>query len=209
MDTNLTELFSLFLTAGGLGFVNYFLLSRLDKINISKHNKEDKPLFLILFSLVNYALYLVSVYLIEDLLKVNNRYLSMFFSIILTLVVTIILTFTLFSYLSSAIQNKINVKRGKVKKSSYDSLTVKQKIFNYSNSRIIYIYDLNNNLIDCGFSSWFSSIEDDDFELSIYPFNKKNTLLTYQDVMDHINKNNKESDLYINIDKNIKIIVIH
>ena len=209
MDTNLAELFSIFLTAGGLGFINYFILSRFDKININKHNKEDKPFFLVFFSLVNYALYLFSLYIIEDLLKVNNQYLSTFFSIILTLVVTITLTFTLFSYLSSAIQNKINEKRGEVGMSRYDSLSVKQRIFNYPNSRIIYIYDLNNNLIDCGFSSWFSSVEDDDFELSIYPFNKENTLLTYQDVMGHINKNNKESDLYINIDKNIKIIVIH
>ena len=208
-DNNLTELFTMFLTVGGLGFVNYFILSRLDKINVNKHNKEDKPLFLIFFSLMNYVFYLIILYMVDSYLPINNEYLILATSIALTLIVTVLTTFIVYSPLSSKMQKAVNKARGNSGMSSYDSLTVKKRVFNFSGSRMIFIYDLNNNLIDCGHSGWLSELEDDDFELSLYPFTEKSTILEYDDVIDYINKNGKASEVYINIDKNVKIIVIY
>lgn len=210
LDNNLLEIFSIFLTVGGLGFVNYFILSRMDRININKHNKEDKPLFLILFSLLNYTIYLASLYVVvEGPLKISNAYLSTLISILLTLIITVFLSFTLFSWLSSEIKEKINKNRKGSGISHYDSLTVKQRVFNFSASRMIYIYNLSNQLIDCGYSGWFSSLEDDDFELSLIPFDGKSTVSEYQEVLDYINRNKLESDVYLNFDKNVKIVVIY
>ena len=209
LDNNLLELFSMFLTVGGLGFINYFILARMDRININKHNKEDKPLFLILFSLLNYAIYLASLYIVEGPLKISNTYLSTLISILLTLIITVILSFTLFSYLSSKVKDKINKNRQESGISHYDSLTVKQRVFNFSTSRMIYIYDLNNQFIDCGYSGWFSSIEDDDFEISLIPFDGKSTVSEYEEILEYINRNELESDVYLNFDKNVKIVVIY
>lgn len=208
-DNNLLEIFTIFITLGGLGFINYFVLARLDKISINKHNKDDKLFFLMFFSLVNYIIYLFVLFSIEKFTNVDNEYMILAISILTTLFITVVSTFTIFSFLSTAIEQLLNKMRVKSGKSSYDSLTVKQRVFNYSESKMIFVYDLKNNLIECGFSGYFSAMEDDDFELSIYPFIEKPLFTEYEEVMSYINDNEKESDIYMNVSKNVKIILIH
>ena len=92
MDT-LTSLINQLVTSGGIGFINLFLLIRLDYINFSKENKEDKYLYLLFFSIVNYSIYL----LIVEISKYFSLPIELHIpvAIFLVLILSIIFTFIL------------------------------------------------------------------------------------------------------------------
>ena len=52
-----TKMIDLFVLSGGIGFINYFILTKKGTLNIKKDNKEDKTLFILFFSVVNMAIY--------------------------------------------------------------------------------------------------------------------------------------------------------
>lgn len=113
MDT-LTSLINQLVTSGGIGFINLFLLIRLDYINFSKENKEDKYLYLLFFSIVNYSIYL----LIVEISKYFSLPIELHIpvAIFLVLILSIIFTFILWIPLIKilfkklmTIEEKINV----------------------------------------------------------------------------------------------------
>lgn len=206
MDT-LTFLVNSLIAAGGIGFINIFILLRLDRINFTKDNKEDKTLFLIFFSIINYSLYLLFIELLSHLL--NNRILLISLCILLTLIASIILSVFIWLPISKMIISKINQTRKKEQLSSYDSRSIKKMAFSFTTNKPIYIFDFDNRLIFSGMSGWFSDLDGADLEFLMTPFNEKSELDCYEKLIDFIQSEEVDSDIYVNADKKLKIIIIN
>ena len=73
----------------------------------------------------------------------------------------------------------------------------------------IFIFDFDNKLIFSGISGWFSDIDEADFEFILYPFNESTELDNYDTLIKYISTENIDADVYINIDKKIKVIIIN
>ena len=206
MDT-LTSLINQLITSGGIGFINLFLLIRLDYINFSKENKEDKYLYLLFFSIVNYSIYL----LIVEVSKYFSLPIAFHIpiAILFVLILSIIFTFILWIPLIKILFKKVNDYRGKDKRSSYDSRSIKKIAFSFKENKAIFIFDFDNKLIFSGISGWFSDIDEADFEFILYPFNESTELDNYDTLIKYVSTENIDADVYINIDKKIKVIIIN
>ena len=206
MDT-LTSLTNQLITSGGIGFINLFLLIRLDYINFSKENKEDKYLYLLFFSIVNYAIYLLIVEISKYFSLPVELHIPL--AIVFVLILSIILTFILWITLIKLLFKKVNGYRGKEKRSSYDSRSIKKIAFSFKENKAIFIFDFDNKLIFSGLSGWFSDIDEADFEFILYPFNEKTKLDNYDTLVEYISTEQVDADVYINIDKKIKVIIVN
>lgn len=200
-------LFNSLIAAGGIGFVNLFILLRLDKINLTKDNKEDRTLFLMFFSIINYGIFLLTINILE-MFSIGGT-LCIGLGIIFTLIISVLLSFFAWIPMSKFIIAKINSERRKEQLSSYDSRSIKKITFSFNENKPIYIFDFDNNLIFSGMSGWFSDLDGADLEFLLYPFNQESELNEYNKLIDYISSKNVDSDVYVNIDKKIKIIIIN
>lgn len=194
------------ITAGALGFVNYSILSRLDTINLTKEMKEDKKAYMMLFGAMNYFLFTFIQYLLAKIFTINAM--SDIFAFFITLILTVICTYKIGDKIGMIVNKAINDKRQKSGKSLYDSNSVKNLAFNLEKSCPMYVYDFDNKLIWTGYSGWFSTDEELDFEFTSVPFNAKPEMLEYEDVLEYIQSIDVESRIYINTNKRVKIILL-
>ena len=81
--------------------------------------------------------------------------------------------------------------------------------FSFKENKAIFIFDFDNKLIFSGISGWFSDIDEADFEFILYPFNESTELDNYDTLIKYISTENIDADVYINIDKKIKVIIIN
>lgn len=202
----LNNLINSLITAGGLGFINLLILMRIDKINFSSNNKEDKAICLIFFSIVNYGLFLLMLEIFKFLSI--NKSIQIPLSIISVIIISILLTFFVIPPLSNLFSKSINNQRKKEQLSIYDSRPIKKIAFNFKINKAIYIFDFENNLISSGMSGYFSNSDDIDFEIILSPFNEVSELNDYNKLISYISSPDVESDIYLNIDKKIKIIIL-
>lgn len=194
-QTILTNLITSFVLGGGLGYINYFILQNLCVINLNEKNKEEKTFTLILFSIINIILY-------QTLEMCINNYV---FSIAITFVLSMVLSFTIFKWIMDIIYKIINEKRTKDNLGKVSNKSVRTHIFNKNITLFVYIYDLQNNLLSYGCMGWQDE-DSDDFEFEVIPFPELDKM-TFDDAVNKANKNDDMS-IYINVDKNIKIVVI-
>lgn len=195
------------IAAGGIGFINLFILLRLDKLNFTKDNKEDKSLFLLFFSIINYGIFLLVQSMLESL-PVNGVF-RIILALIITLAVSIILSFFVWIPVSKLIVRNINFGRKKEQLSSYDSRSIKKIAFSFDENKPIFIFDFDNKLIFSGMSGWFSDLDGADFEFLIYPFNQESELNDYQKLVNYISSEDIDSEVYINVNRKIKIIILN
>lgn len=195
MQTELINLIISFILGWGLSYINYFILYNLCVINLNEKNKEEKIFNLILFSIINIIFYQILEMYIDNYI----------FSIAITFIVSMISSFTLFKYCIQKIYNLLNIKRLKENLGEISNKTVRNHIFNINKTLFIYIYDLQNNLLSYGCMGWQDE-NSDDFEFEVIPFPGIDKL-SFDEA---INKSNIYDDMsvYINIDKNLKIVVI-
>jgi len=58
-------------------------------------------------------------------------------------------------------------------------------------------------------SGWFSDLDGADLEFLMTPFNEKSELDCYEKLIDFIQSEEVDSDIYVNADKKLKIIIIN
>lgn len=206
MET-LNNLINQLITSGGIGFINLFLLIRLDYINFSKDNKEDKYFYLLFFSIINYGIYLLMLE-ISKFFSIPSQF-HIPLAIISVLILSVIFTFLIWIPLIKILFKKVNDYRGKEKRSSYDSRSIKKIAFSFKENKAIFIFDFENKHIYSGISGWFSDIDEADFEMILYPFNERTSLEDYDELIKYISTENVDADVYVNVDKKIKIITIN
>lgn len=189
-------------TLGGFGYLNFLIYSRIDNPDFG--SESDKKFMILLYSSMNYVIYLI-VSSIFRYLKFNNLF---FIEIILTILISVIVTllFPIFSRKSLLFTNYI---RGKFDLPKLKNEKVADAFFEKSSSFPMYIFSIpENTLINKGYRGDKSGINDD-FSVINYSFygnepfcriDKENELL------DYLEEKKIDVDIYINFDKKIKII---
>ncbi len=198
MEDLLKQMILAFVTAGGCGYVNYYILDNLNKINISENDSNDKIFVLGLFSLIN----LLVCFLFTDVFKWN-----LVASVASTLVLTIILSFTLFPWVIGKYTNYINkARKDSFGNGEFNSKSVKTILFDRNEVLFVYVFDLRSDkLLIHGCMGWENQ-KSKNYEFSIYPFPGLEKL-TFDEAMNKC-ETNDDVEAYVNVDKQIKIVII-
>ena len=204
----LTELFLIIYLSGSFGFINYKILKDANLIEISEHNKEDKTMYLILFSATNLCLF----YIIHDLLintKINiSQELLFIISMIFSIIISVFITLKLFNFLSKSINNKINKFREKNNLSGLTLGNMRTIAFDRKDWTALFIYSLDTDkLLDFGYIHCFNDTIHEDLEFILEPF--ETNLTDPQEMQKFKIKNSDNIRTYINTDKNVKIIILY
>lgn len=201
----LFELLIAFLLAGGFGYINYFILHKIGVINVSNDNKEEKSFSLILFSIINLAMFILLKGILDN---INiDSWIIVFISLIVTLGVTISASFTLFKWIVSIIYIVINNNRKKLQLGEIDNRSVRTLIFDKNKVLFAYMYSLESGeLLSYGYIGWQHDKKAEDFEIEIVPTDLLKEL-NYGDAIE-MAKKNVDASIYINVDKKIKMVVI-
>ncbi|QRN49979.1 hypothetical protein [Macrococcoides bohemicum] len=210
LTINNIDIFSIFISAGGLGFLTYNILAKTGKIYIRNNDQKDKYITLIFLSMLNYILFLTVTLLVDYLnyfdIKSNTKIL---FSIFITLLLSIILPMVIPIKWFDKFNELLNVQRNNMGYANNYSETTRERFFNINHSKSIFIFDLQNNFIESG--SYYNVNESykDDFEIAIVPFDSETNLNNYNNLMSYIYENSHVSaKTLINFDKQLKFIMI-
>lgn len=188
--------------SGGLGYINYFILDRMGEINVIPDDKEEKNFFLMLFSLINLIIYFL----------INKIILNIYLSISITIILTILLLTPLYKKMSRLIYSLINYCRKKSNLGELSNKNIRQHLFDKNEVLFIYVYDLHSNdPIACGCMGWNEWDEKDFKEFELVPFSGEEKLeqISFKKAFSMAeDEKNKGASVYINLDKNIKIVII-
>ena len=198
MEDLLKQMILAFITAGGCGYINYFILGNLNAININENDSEGKVFALGLFSLFSLSL----CFLLTDVLKW-----SIALSIATTFALTLLLSFTLFPLVINKYIDYISEKRkGSFGCGTFNPKSVKTILFDRNEVLFVYVYDLKSSeLLIHGCMGWENQ-KSKNYEFSIYPFPGLEKL-TFDEAMNKC-ENNDNVEAYVNVDKQIKIVII-
>lgn len=208
LTVNNIDLFSLFISAGGLGFLTYNILAKTGKIYIRSNDQKDKYITLIFLSMLNYIVFL-TVSLLVDYLNDAESNTRILYSIIITLLVSVILPMYMPIKWFDKFNEMLNKQRNNMGYANNYSETTRERFFNVNQSKSIFIFDLENNFIESGSYYNVNECYKDDFEIAIVPFDRVTTLNNYDNLMAYIQDNsNVNAQTLINFDKQLKFIMI-
>lgn len=189
------------------GLFSYWVLTQLDIVFYNNDQKSEKITLLSSLSLLNVFV----VYILLSLLGVSLASTSLFElikSFIVSVIVVLVLSIYVYPVVFKKIQKHIieKVATGNSIKSNYKVLPriLHERPIdkNYTQA---YIFDFKNNLILEGCIGKFSY---NNPELSLE--NEIDSTTTYKQAIDVYNKtNNLNRDIYIDLERQIKIILIH
>lgn len=186
-----------FILAGGLGYINYFILDNLGVIQGETGNTEEKRFALIFFTIIDI--------LIFQFIK-NNIFSNYVIVIFISLLVTLLFSFTVYKWMIELMYKVINFIRQKNNLGMTSNKNTKSNIFNKNRVLFAYVFDLNSDKLIChGCMGWMELLNEH-LEFEIIPFAGLEPL-SFEEAMKKVEKNDDMS-VYINVDKNIKIVVI-
>ena len=206
----ITQLIASIAAAGGLGFINYYVITQMDILTLKGNNELlIKPLLLCL-SVIDYCIYLlISTSLIFFDKKILNNFISDDYLIALSLILTMILSFIFSIYFANPIFTKINAcinkRRIKNKKAIINNVTCWNKLVDGTGDLYCYVYNFDNQLIANGILNNYSNNIDNQFDFTLFPFDQNVTISEIQQLIREDQYIIKE---YINLDKKIMIYTI-
>jgi hypothetical protein len=166
MAEDIYKIFNVLLTsfigAGGLGFINFIILEKLEIIRQDKEQKDEKLLFVLFFSIVNYALFLLIFSFPDGNMFISEFIKQLSLGIILTLAISIVLSFTVYPLLAKILKLAINFFRKVIlNKPSADNQTPKERLLSKGDvSTFVYIFDFDKNRIAEGYlDGWLNDTE--------------------------------------------------
>lgn len=185
-----------FILSGGLGYINYTILSILGSINVTKKNTEERKVYLIFFSILNVLVF----YLLN---RCFNDYLVSF---ILTIIITIIFSFTLYEFMFKCLFKLLNYCRKNKGLGEIENREIENIIFDKNRVLFAYVYDLRTHELLCYGCLGFYNINNGELNFEIIPFPNLDKY-TFDEAMMACNRN-EGSKIYVNTSKNLKIIII-
>lgn len=87
---NITSLLSSLIVSGCLGYLNYSILEKLGTISFHKNSQDEKRMLLLMFSALNYGMYLAVASFVKG--AEEGNYNAIAFSILIVIVLDILLT---------------------------------------------------------------------------------------------------------------------
>ena len=220
MDTTFSQLITTFIMTGGIGFINFFLLSKMDKISINKNEKEDKALIILFFTIVNYTIYLIiKSFVIKEVSHLSVTLIEGI-SIGLTLFVTLICSLTVFPLLISLTEIFIDFTRKNVQhKSVKHSFSPKSMAFDINKAQEIFVFTLEytdgkRNYVTNGYMSTWSDSEEYKNQFTVTPSQDEGIYNDYteNEVISQMNgyqKDGKKTLIYIDNDQKLIFYIVY
>lgn len=151
-----------FVSAGGLGFINFIVLEKLGIVRQNNEQKDEKILYVLFFSIVNYALFLLVFSFPEKNIAMEDFIKQISIEVLITLLLSIILSFSVYPLLAKILRALINFfRRIILKKPIIDNQTPKERLLSKGDvSTFVYIFDFDKNRIAEGYlDGWINDTE--------------------------------------------------
>lgn len=209
MYNNFFLLLSAFFTAGSLGFINYFILEKLNILIFQKSNENDKKHFLLFFSLLNYAIYLLIYLLLKKITNLGELS-NISVSIFLTLSLTILLSLFIFPYVAEKFSDLLNSFRKNSNLSELEHNSPRDLMFDNKKMQSVFIFDFDKNLISSGYLEYRSD-QSDYYEIILIPFDGKPRLDDYDKVEEYFQSDNGQENnprILLDFEKKIQYFII-
>ncbi|MDE1550022.1 hypothetical protein [Jeotgalibaca caeni] len=210
MDNNFTLLLTAFLTAGSLGFINSFILEKLGVLVFRNGNEQDRNHFLLFFSLFNYVIYLFIYIFVDNICVGLEKLLIIAFSVALTLLITVLLSIFVFPFIAEQFSKLLNHIRECNQLSKVEHRSPRDIAFEDSNSKSVFIFDFNKELISSGYLEYYSH-NSDYYEVILIPFDVKPELDSYDKVKEYSeskkDEENVEIKFLLDFEKNLQYFI--
>lgn len=185
-----------FILSGGLGYINYIILSLLGTINVTKKNTEERKVYLIFFSILNILIFYV----------LNRHFNDYLISFIFTIIITIVFSFTLYEFMFKWLFKLLNYCRKNKELGEIQNREIENILFDKNRVLFAYVYDLRTHELLCYGCLGYYNINDKELNFEIIPFPDLDEY-KFDEAMNACNRNNGSS-IYVNTSKNLKIVII-
>jgi len=202
---NLTSLISSLIVSGSLGYLNFVILLKQGTINYYKNNNDEKKILLAFLGGVNYFLYLL-VGSFNSKVK-QGDYLAISKNIFWVALINIVMSFVvipLIVWIANGLINKIRTIKGI---GEIDTVSANDYFFQSSEVQRVYVFNLKNELITCGYLEYSPSTDFSENSLVLIPFDKEDYEKNYAEVKEDARKY-KSRELF-NADLGLKIINLY
>ena len=185
-----------FILSGGLGYINYIILSLLGTINVTKKNTEEKKVYLIFFSILNILIFYV----------LNRHFNDYLISFIYTIIITIVFSFTLYEFMFKWLFKLLNYCRKNKELGEIQNREIENILFDKNRVLFAYVYDLRTHELLCYGCLGYYNINNGELNFEIIHFPDLDEY-KFDEAMNACNRNNGSS-IYVNTSKNLKIVII-
>ncbi|MDR4934470.1 hypothetical protein RF371_11770 [Companilactobacillus paralimentarius] len=202
---NLTSLISSLIVSGSLGYLNFVILLKQGTINYYKNNSDEKKILLVFFGGMNYFLYLLIGSFNSNVRQ--GDYLAISLNILYVALVSLLISFAIAPWivrLANYIINKIRDRKGI---GEIDTLSANDYFFQSSEVQRIYVFNLKNELVTCGYLEYSPSTDFSENSLVLVPFENEDYEKNYAEVKRDARKY-KSRELF-NADLGLKIIDLY
>lgn len=182
---NLNDIIVKFLAAGGLGYINYWLLEKLDVSSSSIGEKTVHVTFgSLLCSIPDFFVYILLKSFFVKYFKFNND-----LSNVISLSLTVIAVFFFTIFLGKKIIDLIYRIMRKVTTGDWETGVAPGEpwsAIDKSGESLVYLYNFEHKLIACGYGTSFSGSFDSNYSINLQPFDhnqKKESELNYYDAI--------------------------
>lgn len=131
-----------FMSAGGFGFMNYYIMNELGYLNIIEEEKEDKKLIIQFFSIINFLVFLGFMNYFSETNIMTIKTISK--SLTYTLFVTILLSVVVYALIGWGVSSALKFIREKVlRKIPASSKTPKVLTFGSNQIQEVFVFTLD------------------------------------------------------------------
>lgn len=193
----MNELLQPILALGGFGYLNYIIYSRIDNPDFG--SESDKKFMILLYSSMNYGIYLLFKYVLN---------IEIVWAVVYTILASVLLTL-LFPLLSRVLLGMTNVIRKTLGLTKLENTKLKESFLEKNEQLVLFIFSVPENKLLASGHGGGNSREYEDFSLRLYNFAGNEIYCRYvnEDSLMYFLEDEKiDADIYINIDKKIKII---
>ncbi|KFE41929.1 hypothetical protein [Staphylococcus agnetis] len=194
---------SAIVSSGGFGFLSFLLLNKMGKIKV--YDNQDRVFYNISLSLTNFII-------LFSLTLFLNLWMSIQISILLSLIGTLILSIAYPFLIPLSIIEKMKIEINNSRNVSglaYQyAEPVREIIFNNNKHTVVYIFDFEEKLINCGYITNFNTQNNEPTELIIEPFDEEPPLKTFNDIVEWSQKPENEPKVLINTNEKTQIYFI-
>lgn len=205
----INEIIAELLVAGGLGFINFYTLEHMGKLESTKERKELILPICLFFSLLDFAIYQVVQSLLRNAWalgsKANSSWL-IFWSVVVTAIIAFALTLILGSVGVKLFYALINKARKSNGEASLSQNAPFEDVLAGQTYAYAYVYDFSHQGLGYGEISGFSSDEINHYQINLLPFtdNKKELQPSYDELMGQIETSEYQQKYHITQHINFK-----
>lgn len=166
-------LVSAFITSGGAGFLNYSILAKLDAIKLKPDEKSEKNFYIMLFSIINFALF---IYILGPNEIGNTEVMSLNTELVIrailwTLIISMGASLTVLPIIYWVLMWIINwIRKNILQLATLSNKDPKELIFSKQKYILVYIYTLSDDkFVDKGYLEHWGSENTANKEFTLIP----------------------------------------